>query len=140
MNEKEKFAEAVERMKMMKLDESLVINQFIKGTVKVSERLDSLFLTVLFNVDNYDYLMDVINDFEKKHNVLVYHVQLSHTDFGDCYSLLYVSSEKEEWNMDRDDIKIGYPLAYVWNKTIPEYSEFGYIGVRPSMGGLERIS
>ena len=41
--------------------------------------------------------------------------------------------------MDQNDIKEGYALVYVWNKTIDYFSEFGSIAVKEKFGGLVRI-
>ena len=57
----------------------------------------------------------------------------------DMYNFLYVSDYQEEWEMDQNDIKEGYALVYVWNKTIDYCSEFGSIAVKEKFGGLVRI-
>ena len=41
--------------------------------------------------------------------------------------------------MDNEDLEAGYPFAYVVNKTYPEFSEFGVIGIRPVLGGIVRV-
>lgn len=80
----------------------------------------------------------VVPDFEKENNGLVYHVIKSHTTIGLMYSLLYVSEYEEEWEMDMEDLGTGHALAYVVNKDMPDCSEFGTIGIEPSIGGLRR--
>ena len=62
--------------------------------------------------------------FEKEYDSVVYHVVLNHTDFGDLYSLLYVSNYPEEWDDDRLILKAGTPCVYVANATFAECSEF----------------
>ena len=74
---------------------------------------------------------------------MVYHVIKGTYDFGDgekmiMDSLLYVSDEKEEWKYDRNDMKQGYIMSYVYNETYPDLSEFGTVGVVPINGGLSR--
>lgn len=81
----------------------------------------------------------MVDDFEKENNGLVYHVIKSRTNIGLMYSLLYVSEYEEEWKMDMEDLGTGQALAYVVNKDMPDCSEFGTIGIAPSIGGLRRI-
>lgn len=40
--------------------------------------------------------------------------------------------------MDMEDLSDGQALVYVLNKTMPNYSEFGSIGVQYANGGLVR--
>lgn len=60
-------------------------------------------------------------------------------NFGLMYSFLYVSEYIEEWKMDMEDLGDNQTLAYVVNTTMPDCSEFGTIGIEPSIGGLKRI-
>ena len=61
-------------------------------------------------------------------------------EFGECYSMLYVSPDTDEWQQDKDDINEGYVFAYVYNKDCEWYSEFGSIAVKSQFGGLVRLS
>lgn len=51
---------------------------------------------------------------------------------------MYVKLDDEEWEIDDDGLEQNEALAYVWNKTTPQFSELGYIGIRPQIGGLVR--
>ena len=82
----------------------------------------------------------IVKVFEEEHNALVYFVVRSYTEFGKLDSILYVSDHAEEWEMDNEDLKDGYALAYVYNYDVPEFSEFGSIGVQERFGGLIRIA
>lgn len=139
LKEKQK-QEALKRMQMLQLMNE-VRNDFKKtGRVYYSERQNSMFNAVLYWLDNNPEYVKIVKDFEKKHNALVYHCQLTHFEFGSCLSLLYVSGEEDEWQMENDDLSEGYPLAYVVSLDNESYSEFGSIGVRPSMGGIVRTA
>lgn len=70
-----------------------------------------------------------VAEFEEKNNALVYHVIHSYTSLGEMESYLYVSDYPEEWERDREDIKDGQQLVYVFNHDMPDCSEFGSIGV-----------
>ena len=132
MNKEERFIEAIERMKLLKLDNSC-IEAFVKGKVWESEGYGAL-----YEVNQKE--QELIDNFEKNHpNCLVYHMIHNVYEFGECYSMLYVSSDTEEWPQDKEDIKDGYVFAYVYNKDCEWCSEFGSIAVRPSFGGLVRI-
>lgn len=80
-----------------------------------------------------------ISEFEEQNNALVYLVVRSYTTIGKMDSYLYVSDYPEEWEQDREDIKEGQPLVYVYNHDMPDCSEFGCIGIaRTPAAGLRR--
>lgn len=125
--------EAIERMKMLKLHGN-VIREFDKeGIVNLSENGGFLFW-----LDSDQQA--IVDDFEKEHNALVYHVIRSFTEFGELYALLYVSKDEDEWEYDREDIQHGIALAYVKNIDDDFCSEFGSIGIKPQFGGLVRTA
>ncbi|MEX3623755.1 hypothetical protein [Viridibacillus arvi] len=100
-----------------------------------SERQNKIFKAVLYFVEAQEFI-DKIRSFEKSNKALVYHVQLTHTEFGDSYSLLYVSNNTNEWESDKEDLRNGDAYAMVWNN---EVEDLGYIGVKGSMGGVVRV-
>lgn len=132
-----KKAEAINRMKEFGLF-APCIKAFKRGEVQLSEQTGGLYE---FSSDKE--LTAKVQEFEKENNALVYHV--IHTpvmidgEVMDMYNFLYVSDYQEEYEMDNADIKEGYVLAYVWNKTIDYFSEFGSIAVKGCFGGLVRI-
>lgn len=132
MNKEERFIEAIERMKLLKLDSSC-IEAFAKGKVWESEGYGAL-----YEVNQKE--QKLIDNFEKNHpNCLVYHMIHNIFEFGECYSMLYVSSDIEEWEQDKDDIKDGYTFAWVENVDLNWCSEFGTIAIKSQFGGLVRI-
>lgn len=129
--------EAVKRMKYLGLSEGC-INAFKQGKVWLSEYFGTLYETD-------ENLQKMIDDFQKESGCLVYHVVRSICTLGvdiemKMDSFLYVSPYTEEWDMEHDDMKSGMLFAYVYNHTIPEYSESGSICVEPQIGGLVRNS
>ena len=132
MNKEERFIEAIERMKLLKLD-TPCIEAFKKGKVWESEGYGAL-----YEVNDEEQI--IIDKFEAYHkDCLVYHMIHNVYEFGECYSILYVSPDKEEWEDDRANIKEGYVFAYVENIDTPCFSEFGSIVVKSSIGGLVRL-
>lgn len=92
-----------------------------------------------------DKMKEVISEFEQRHNALVYMGIKSYMRCDDeaweVVSLFYVSDHKEEWAGDVADIRNSTPFVYVYNRSIPEFSDLGCIGVRKTMaGGLVRVS
>lgn len=80
-----------------------------------------------------------IREFEEQSNGLVYLVVRSYTEMGrmDCY--LFVSDYREEWELEKEDLKNGAPLCYVYNRDVPYFSEYGCIGIeRTPAAGLRR--
>jgi hypothetical protein len=90
--------------------------------------------------NNCDELVEIKNNFEKKHNALVYAAIKGNYQFGTCLSFLYVSAHKEEWEMDNEALKDGHPFVWVENMSCPTDSEFGYIGIGAINGGLIRTA
>lgn len=123
--------QAIERMKKLGIMEQ---------PIKEFEDEDKLNLS---EVVGYLYWLDddekeMVKKFEEENNALVYHIIKANTNIGMIYNLLYVSEYVEEWKMDMEDLSDGQALAYVLNKTMPDCSEFGTIGIKPSVGGLIR--
>ena len=132
MNKKERFIEAIERMKLLKLDKDC-IEAFTKGKVWESEGFGALYQL-------RDEEQMIVDKFEAHHkDCLVYHMIHNKYEFGECYSILYVSPDTDEWQRDKDDIKEGYVFAYVENVDDPWCSEFGSIAVKSQFGGLVRL-
>ena len=132
MNREERFIEAIERMKMLKLNRKC-IETFTKGKVWESEGYGAL-----YEVNQQE--QELIATFEKNHpNCLVYHMIHNIFEFGECYSMLYVSGDKEEWEQDKQDIKDGYVFAWVENIDNDWCSEFGSIAIKSQFGGLVRL-
>lgn len=129
--------EALNRMKMLNIM-GQVRNSFRQGgRVYYSERQNSFFNATLYWLDNENKFVQIVNDFESKTGSMVYHAQLTHMEFGDMLSLMYVSKDMDEWQRDRDDIAHGEMFVNVVNVDCDE-SEYGYIGIKPSMGGVTR--
>lgn len=82
---------------------------------------------------------EIVKKFEEEYNALVYFIVRTETEFGTLDSFLYVSDNDEEWEMDNEDLKDGYVVAYVYSYDAPEFSEFGGITVQPRFGGLIRV-
>ncbi len=85
-------------------------------------------------------LMAKIKEIEKTYKVLVYAVTHEYLEFGECYDFLYIPDYKNEWKytlIPQGDIF--YCVAYVWNKTDDNCSEFGTIGIRAFGGGIKRV-
>ena len=124
--------EALLRMQMLNLSKQC-INAFKSGKVWESEGYGAL-----YEVNEKE--QEIINAFEKKYNGLVYHMIHNVFEFGECYAMLYVSNNPEEWSDDKNDLMDGYTIAYVKNIDDDFCSEFGSIAVKPSFGGLVRVS
>lgn len=123
--------EAIARMKMLKLSPNIIREFDKEGIVNLSENGG-----ILYWLTSEQQTM--VDEFEAENNALVYHVIHDFTEFGELYSLLYVSKYDEEWEYDREDLKYGTALVYVKNVTDEICSEFGSIGIRPQFGGLVR--
>lgn len=134
----QKKAEAVERMKALNIMGKAREEFRRSNKLNMSEatRMGAGVYGILYWLD--EQTQAEVKAFEKEHNALVYHVIRSFTEFGTWDSYLFVGDDTEEWEYDREDIKSGYPFAYV--NTHDFCSEFGSIGVREAGGGLIRTA
>ena len=130
-----KKEEAIKRMNILGL---------YKPCIKVFEKYDEVQLTEptggLYEFSDDEELKAKVKEFEEEYDALVYHVIHTYTQFGELYNFIYVSDYKEEWEFDRADVKAGYAVAYVWNKSNEWCSEMGSIAIRELFGGLVRVS
>lgn len=124
--------ECLNRMEILRLSRQC-INAFKRGKVWESEGIGALY-------EVNDEEQKIINNFEKENNAMVYHIIHNKFEFGECYSLLFVSKDEEEWEQERNDLKDGYAFVYVYNKDDEWCSEFGSIGIKSQIGGLVRVS
>ena len=123
-------AEAIKRMNMLRLH---------RNAIEEFETEDKLNLSLggfLYWLN--DSQKEMIASFEERNNCMAYHCIESNTEFGKLLSVLYVSNHPEEWSFDIEDLKEGYPIAYVFNLDDDCLSEFGSIGVVNRFGGLVR--
>ena len=82
-----------------------------------------------------------VKSIEDDKHCLVYAVTHDYMIFGECYSLLLVSPYQEDWNYSllAEDNSIFRVNAYVWNSTVEEHSEMGYVIIKTIKGNLGRI-
>ena len=146
MNEQLK-KEIKERMKLMGVAKNFV-DIAIKGDVVIFERQNEIFSDVYYSLEinksqePYTSLKVKIQELETRYNFHTYMVQLTHTSFGDLYSLFGVNTKSiEEWEYDKEDLKGKLAFVYVWNASDEDCSEFGTIGWRKgNMGGIVRTA
>lgn len=130
----EQKAEARRRLKKIGVMDD-VTNGFDEDVLFYSERQNALFDGILYWVSNKPELVEEIKKAEEKYGIFVYHVQLTHMVHGDAYSMLYVASEKDEWEQERADLERNEPYVYSW---CGYDREFGVIGIKASNGGISR--
>ena len=129
----DKKVEAIKRLKMMNLHPNVATDFEDKGLINFSEPP----IGGLFWAKDDD--LERIRAFEKEYNALVYAGIRSFTNIGNMDSYLFVGDYPEEWEIDRQGIENGEVLAYVYNRTDPDCSELGYIGITTLIsGGLRR--
>ena len=80
-----------------------------------------------------------IRDFEREHDATIYLVVRMFTIYATLDALLFVGKYEEDWEMELEDIKEGYAMAYNINRDCPECSEMGSIVFRTTNdGGIVR--
>lgn len=82
-----------------------------------------------------------MKELEKEHEMTVYAITHEYTQFGECWSFLFVNNEEEEWEtLLMREGSAHWAFAYVWNKSDDDCSEFGTIGLASYGGGIRRIA
>ena len=132
MNREAQKKEAIKRMKMMKIMNEVIKDFEQNDNVQRSETMGFMYWLS-------DEEKEMVHKFEEEYHALVYHVIKSRTEFGTLLNFLYVSDSKEEWEMDREDIKDGYVFIYCKNLDDDICSEFGSICYKSVNGGLVRV-
>jgi len=127
-----KIEEAVKRMEMLHISKNVIKEFKEDNLLNLSENGGYLYW---LNEDE----KALVKKFEAKFDGVVYHVIHDFTNFGELYSMLYVSDWKEEWASDRRDLKDGIVCVYAANVTNEFCSDMGSISIRPRIGGLERL-
>lgn len=84
--------------------------------------------------------LERVHQFEEETGCMVYHVIHNHMTIGEMLTFLYVSNNPEEWEMERNDLAIEIPIAYVVNLDHDICSEFGSVRIQKSFGGLIRTA
>lgn len=94
-----------------------------------------------FYADQEEKLWSKIKEVEHDYNVLVYAITHEITDIGECWSMLCVSQNPDSLEDFLTAKGSGqfYAYAYVWNESVPWFSEFGDIIVKSAYGGLKRL-
>lgn len=126
--------EALDRMKLLKLHPNVIKEFKEEDKLNYSMGIHGILYWAT------DEIGEVVQKFENQTGYLVYHVIHNNTEIGRMLTLLYVSTEMEEWNADKQDLREGCPLAYVENLTYPDCSEFGSVGVKSLNGGVVRTA
>lgn len=126
----EKKAEAIRRMKIMGISEEGIIR--FKESGLIPSYITGSDLDVAFYEPFHE---DRICRLEKEHNILIYCIITTVTEFGILEAYVFVSDYKEEWKDDITDLKDGYALSWCENLTYPECSEMGSIGFEKQPSG-----
>lgn len=115
---KEQIAESKKRIELLGLEPRFSDKLYMSDRYYIREVKDG-------EMD----LIRAINNFEKNYNAYVYHIIYTKSNFGNLYSMLYVSNNTEEWKADRKDLQNKECYTYVYNKSDEVCSEIGLIGV-----------
>lgn len=108
-------------------------------SIYYSERINLNIDGILYWIKNKPEFVDAVKEIEDKYNLFVYHCILNYTHNGLWLSMLFVSNELENWTQEQEELKDGFPEAYVYD--FGRYgSEFGTIQIEGANGGLTRLN
>ena len=94
-----------------------------------------------FYADQEPKLWDKIKEVEQEYGILVYAITHEITNLGETWSMLCISPDPdtiEDYLSTKGNDQF-YAHAYVWNESVPWFSEFGDIIIKSAYGGLKRI-
>lgn len=133
---KKQKKEAVKRLNALGVLMGIILD-VEKGVIYYSESVEEQFPAVLNVVENREDIKKFVTEFEEENDALVYHVILNHMkDGNERWTLLFVSEDEDDWEVENDDIKCGMPIAYEWCNGA---KKFVLAVIKPSMGRIERI-
>lgn len=135
---KEQMNEAKRRMQKLGINADALL-LYENGSLVVYERCS--IIKNIFVVQSSELPPEIykkVNDIEETYGIEVYAVIKTNTEFGLLYDCLYVPKHMEEWVDDDVMLDDGYVMSYCINTDIPEFSEFGGIGVGNVNGNLYR--
>lgn len=145
MNEKmreQQRKEAIERLRMLEKLYNLhcnVLKEFKQdGTIYYSERINKIQNGILFWLHNNSEYVRAVETIEKKYKIYVYHCILTHTEFGDLLTMLYVSNDPENWIEEKSKLMVAMPNTFVYDFS-GFGSEFGDVQIAGINGGLTRV-
>ena len=128
---------AINCMRKLNIYEPYIIAFKKKGILTMFERFGGYYIKEY----NEPELLNKIKEFEAETGSLVYAVTHEIFQFGECYSFLCVSKYEEDWECILETGTGGaYVFAYVWNKDVEEYSEYGTIVVTSFCGCISRTA
>ena len=133
MNKKQ-YEEAILRIEQLGLWEN-VLENFKQGNINKSETVN--LPGMIYGLKDYE--RELVENWQAETGNLAYHVIREDTSMGEMYSILYVSKYEDEWDSDRQDLLNETAIAYCGLGLDRTYFEYGYIGVKPVNGGLQRL-
>ena len=123
--------EAVRRMESLGML-SDTIDKFKNGKLQMSEG------GILFDLPKN--IEEEVRQHEDQFDEVIYHVIHSFSNIGETYECIFVSRYMNDWKWETDMMKKNIVYAYVINKTMPDCSEAGSIGIINSHGALVRTA
>ena len=134
--------EAIERLELIQKIynvHSNVLKEFKQeGTIYYSERINKIQNGILFWLHNNLEYVKAVETIEKKYKIYVYHCILSHTEFGELLTMLYVSNDPENWIEEKSKLMVAMPNTFVYDFS-GFGSEFGDVQIAGINGGLTRV-
>ena len=113
-----------------------IMEDFERGVISCSQRaVDAGGDTLVVPLDE-ERLGPIVHGFEAKHGHLVFHAILEEMSFGTMLYLLHVDAYEDGIEADMAELADLHPMVFGANLDAPECSEFGFIPIRISDGGL----
>ena len=125
---------------MLKLSD-FTVEAFKKGSLTVNCKFSNLDQTdfVVMARELTEEELQEIKKIEEEYDIKVFTTIQSSTNVGELLDCLYVTSYKEEWEMDYELMEDDLIMSYCINHTVPWFSEFGSIAIEKWHGGIHRV-
>lgn len=137
--------EALKRLEILQKEYLLhenVLKKFKENeTIYYSENFGGFYSGILYWLQNRKDFINIISEIEEKRNIYVYHCILNHCRDIDVLSMLYISTDEENWEYERNQLKDdGHIDVCICDLSCEFYSEFGNVLITGVNGGLDRVN
>ena len=142
MNREDQKKEALARLEILKAKGLMpvVYNKFKKKNSELYYSFPSPLGGILYYFNDLGGIQNkwytLLKEFEEFYKALVYHVIYHRIDGDGVLMFLYVSNQRHEWDIDREELMADTPFVYACNVTNPLYSEYGNTEIAVRGGGI----
>lgn len=124
--------ECVERLKILKLD-SQIIDDFKNNDKIYVTQINKDIMEVTHCIE----IKELIKSLEEKRKAKIYHIVSTEEELRNVIYLLYTSTNKKEWELEKQDLKRGLTQAFIFEEIIKTRDI--NIGIKVENGKIKEV-